>query len=131
MSYFEGTRMKEAKLQESQEFAQKRNKPILQNVLLPKSNGFSAAVLALRDGFLDAVVDLTLCYGARDGTWAAKPSLWEVHMFPNRRYRWHIHVRRYTILDLPADSDDLGEWLMERWVEKDCYRAKLRADWKQ
>ncbi|CAG8472403.1 2824_t:CDS:2 [Gigaspora rosea] len=31
----------------------------------------------------------------------------------------HMHIRRYAISEIPDDKDKFGEWLRQRWIEKD------------
>jgi hypothetical protein len=64
-------------------------------------------------GTCKALYDLTLVYD--DGkTCPAYSSLGL-----RRGGQTRIHVKRYNISDLPTDDEELSNWLLQRWVEKD------------
>ncbi len=110
ISFSEGTRMTPGKLAAAQAFAKERGLREPKHVLVPRPKGFSASIQGLR-GHLDAVYDVTIGY--IDGV----PSLWQYvrGMAPLA----HMHVRRFPIDALPEDSEDLDNWLRERFHEKD------------
>lgn len=76
------------------------------------------------------VYDVTLMYYNR---WTREvqdaPNIWYIYWEANhycrrvakgglgREYAFRIHVDRYAIDDIPVGRE--GEWLMERWREKD------------
>ena len=31
----------------------------------------------------------------------------------------HVHIKRYTMEELPEDPEELSEWVRKRWEEKD------------
>lgn len=95
VSHLEGTRLSQQKLLESQQFAKKTNKPVLEHCLLPRTKGFVATIQGLRTR-LDAVYDITIVYdhmkmGAPSAVglvlshWLVKP------------IDVHIHIRRFPI----------------------------------
>ncbi|TNE45730.1 MAG: acyltransferase [Deltaproteobacteria bacterium] len=110
VSYVEGTRARPSKIKQSQEFAKKAGLVPSEHVLIPRTKGFVATMEGLRN-HLDAVYDLTIAY--EDGV----PSLWQ----------WakgyvcdvHIHVRRFPTDNIPEDSEELSQWLIERYQVKD------------
>jgi len=115
ISHLEGTRFSEKKVKESQDFAKKKDLPILKNCLLPRLKGIIATVEGLRDGAgVTALYDITIVYN--DGK---KPPVYS-DVFFRRGGVVNIHVRRYPIESLPKDPNQLGEWVMERWKEKDA-----------
>jgi len=112
VSHIEGTRLSPLKLKQSHEFAKKKDLPILNNVLIPRSKGFAATVQALQDT-AGAVYDLTIVYN--DGR--TQPSMPSIAFRLGGRV--NIHVRRYKIEDIPKDDAGINSWLIERWAEKD------------
>jgi len=110
VSFAEGTRLTLPKLETAQAYALENGLTIPRHTLIPRSKGFAASVEGLRT-HLDAVYDLTIGY---DG---AIPSLWQY--IKGMVQRIHLHVRRFPISDLPESADDLRQWLIERWEEKD------------
>mgnify|MGYP001811656074 CR=1 FL=1 len=109
VSFVEGTRFTMAKLAAAQEYAAKHGLPTPRHTLVPRSKGFAASVEGLRS-HVAAVYDLTIGY--ENGV----PSLWQYIKGLARRI--HVHVRRFPIEDLPHSADDLRQWLLDRWSEK-------------
>ena len=109
VSFVEGTRFTLPKLTAAREYAEKNGLPVPRHTLVPRSKGFAASVEGLRS-HVTAVYDLTIGY--EEGI----PSLWQYIKGLARRI--HVHVRRYSIEDLPHSADDLRQWLLDRWEEK-------------
>nr|XP_043624925.1 probable 1-acyl-sn-glycerol-3-phosphate acyltransferase 5 [Erigeron canadensis]XP_043624926.1 probable 1-acyl-sn-glycerol-3-phosphate acyltransferase 5 [Erigeron canadensis]XP_043624927.1 probable 1-acyl-sn-glycerol-3-phosphate acyltransferase 5 [Erigeron canadensis] len=112
----EGTDFTEQKCIRSQKFASENDLPILHNVLLPKTKGFTACFDELR-GCLDAVYDITIGYKNRcptflDNAFGVAPS--EVH----------IHVQRIGVNDISTSEEKVSSWLIDRFSIKD----KLLSD---
>lgn len=111
VSFLEGTRKTPKKLAESQDYAKKKDLPVLQHVLLPRTKGFVATIAELRDE-LDAVYDVTYAYsgdtapGAVDAAMRRLPDL-------------HFHIRRFPLASLPTDEKALSDWCIQLYVEKD------------
>ncbi|GLT52240.1 hypothetical protein SLA2020_255890 [Shorea laevis] len=106
----EGTDFTEQKCIRNQKYAAENGLPILKNVLLPKSKGFSACLEELR-GSLDAVYDVTIGYKNRcpsflDNVFGVDPS--EVH----------IHIQRISLVDVPTPEKE-ATWLMDAFCLKD------------
>jgi 1-acyl-sn-glycerol-3-phosphate acyltransferase len=110
VSFSEGTRITPEKLAASQAYAREHGLREPRHVLIPRTKGFAATVLGLRD-HVTAVYDLTLGYEG------GVPTL--------RQYvrgyapRAHLHVRRHAIETLPLDEEGISTWLLERFQEKD------------
>ena len=118
VSYSEGSRFSARKQQECREYAVVNGRPPLTNVLLPRTRGFSASVLALKDT-ISAVYDFTLVFYARDGRQRV-PAPWEYLFAGLNRYVFEVHVRRHALNKLPTDDEkQLGEWLHARFQDKD------------
>jgi 1-acyl-sn-glycerol-3-phosphate acyltransferase len=109
VSFVEGTRFTMAKLAAAQEYAENNDLPRPRHTLVPRSKGFEASVEGLRS-HIAAIYDLTIGYED------AVPSLWQYIKGLARRI--HVHVRRFPIEDLPHSGDDLRQWLLDRWQEK-------------
>ena len=110
ISFVEGTRIKPEKLKRSQKFAREKGLPVLENVLLPRTKGFAASVQGL-SGHAKAVYDVTIGYPA------GPPNLWQ--MASGKATEFHIHVRRFSLTELPSNPVELASWLVTRYQEKD------------
>ncbi len=111
INFAEGTRLTPKKLAQSKEFAASKNMEPLNHVLLPRTKGFVASVIGLRENHLDAVYDITIAY--KDGV----PTLGQY--VAGAAKAAHFHIRRYTKQDLPHSEESLSEWLSNRFQEKD------------
>ncbi|EER01646.1 1-acylglycerol-3-phosphate acyltransferase, putative [Perkinsus marinus ATCC 50983] len=110
--FAEGTRKTAAKLKRSQEFAKSKGWKVLQNVLLPKTKGFTASVNALGDQ-LDSVFDVTLVSPP-----GLEPTLGSV--LRGRLGELHILLNRIPFASIPRrDEAGLDAWLRQRWATKD------------
>lgn len=119
ISFSEGTRLTPKKWQAARAYAEKRGLIAPQNVLIPRTKGFAAAVTGLRH-YATAVYDITLAYPQ------GIPSVWQ--LVQGRVDRFIIHVRRFPIETLPQDRDGLSRWLMVRFEEKDRLIPELISE---
>jgi len=110
VSFVEGTRARLPKIAASQEFARSRGLKPLQHLILPRTKGFAATVQGLRN-HITAVYDITIGY--EEGV----PTLWQY--IKGSVERIHVHVRRFPIEDFSQMDEEIRQWLMDRWVEKD------------
>lgn len=110
VSFVEGTRLTLPKLAAAQDYARAHGLRPPVHTLVPRTKGFAASVEGLYR-HIDAVYDLTIAYDN------AVPSLWQYLKGLVRRI--HVHVRRFPVADLPDSADDLRQWLLDRWHEKD------------
>ncbi len=110
VSFVEGTRFTNPKLQAARDFARERELFLPSHVLLPRTKGFTASVLGLRE-HLDAVYDITIAYPGQP------PTLWQYAqgLVPIA----HVHIRRYAMADLPVSREDLAAWLLDLFQGKD------------
>ena len=111
LSFVEGTRLRPHKLQASIEYAHSKGWIAHQHLLLPRTKGFCLTLEAMNE-HLDAVYDATIGYV--DGV----PTLWQWCRGDVRRVE--LHVRRFSISEIPKEEEALSAWLRERWVEKDA-----------
>lgn len=117
----EGTRKSEEKLKKSHEWAKKKDLPMLNHVLLPKTKGFLATIKGL-NSHVNAIYDLTIVYNNGESI----PDL----ATSTLRYgsRVNIHVRRYPIKTLPTDDQEIKQWCTDRWIEKDQLISQFLKD---
>jgi 1-acyl-sn-glycerol-3-phosphate acyltransferase len=112
ISFVEGTRIKDAKVTRSQQYARENGLPVLERVLIPRTKGFVATVQGLSE-YVPAVYDITIGYPQ------GMASLWQIAK--GTASEFHVHVKRFPIEALPRPQDNLGlaSWLIQRFVEKD------------
>jgi len=110
ISFVEGTRIRPDKLSKSQNYANNYNLKALNHLLIPRTKGFAATVMGLRN-HLNAVYDITIGYV--DGV----PTLWQwCQGYVNNV---NIHVKRFAISELPLTEKEISKWLIERFEVKD------------
>lgn len=119
VSFVEGTRARLHKIEASREFALSKGLKPLEHVLLPRTKGFAATVEGLR-GHVSAVYDLTIGYEK------GVPTLWQY--IKGSVDRIHLHVRRFPVEELPTLDEDIRQWLMDRWIEKDQLLSQFYQD---
>lgn len=112
--YPEGTRITPKKREESIKFAQSRGLPQLNNVLLPRTKGFTFLLHGLPTA-IESIIDATCGY-------AGSP-MYPWHPFILGRFATeavHIHLQRFTTAkDVPKEEKEQADWLLERFVHKD------------
>jgi 1-acyl-sn-glycerol-3-phosphate acyltransferase len=110
LSFVEGTRLQPHKLEASIEYAKTLGVDPHRHLLLPRTKGFCLTLDSLRS-HLDAVYDATIGYVE------GPPSLFQ---WCRGDVRYVVlHIRRYPMNELPTKSDELAQWLKDRWYEKD------------
>jgi hypothetical protein len=61
------------------------------------------------------------------------PNIWDSLSLDNlsrkRGYKFHVHVLRFPLEDLPGNDADLAQWLEKRWIEKGEYLEEKRDEW--
>lgn len=70
-------------------------------------------IFVFLDDILDTVDDVTVAYEGNIPE--TELSLLKGHI-PKAI---HFHVQRYPISDIPQTDEQIGEWLQERWHEKE------------
>jgi 1-acyl-sn-glycerol-3-phosphate acyltransferase len=110
ISFSEGTRITPEKLARSQAYAREHGLPEPRHVLVPRTKGFVATVLGLRD-HVKAVYDVTIGYEG------GVPTL--TQFIKGYVPRAHMHVRRHPIETLPRDEDGLAAWVVQAFRDKD------------
>ncbi|RIB20980.1 acyltransferase-domain-containing protein [Gigaspora rosea] len=104
----------------SQKYAAKIGVDDLDNVLLPHSTGLYTCSQALKKS-VHYIYDLTIGFdGVPKGVYPEEiynlKGIYFQGVFPSNV---HMHIRRYAISEIPDDKDKFGEWLRQRWIEKD------------
>lgn len=110
ITFVEGTRLTQKKLELCQQHCSRKGMPVLQHVMIPKTRGFTAALEGLQ-GHLDAVYDVTIGF---DG---GIPKLGQIYGGYVKRV--FIDVRRFPLATLPPTEPERAEWLKQRFVRKD------------
>lgn len=110
IQFSEGTRITREKAARSRVYALRQGIAPTEHVLLPRTKGFVASVQGLRRTNA-SIYDLTIAYER------GVPTLWQ-HIC-GQVPRVHLHVRRYEMSALPDSAEDLSDWLMARFHEKD------------
>jgi len=111
LSHPEGSRWNKEKLEESNQFAKKRDLPQLKHVLLPRVKGFITTATMLRNQ-IDAVYDISIAYSQQP------PNFW-VLFSGSRPIEIHLFVRRFPIASIPKDEPSIADWLYKVYAEKD------------
>lgn len=124
----EGSRLTEKKLKASQEYARANQLPILHECLLPRSKGLVATIKGLRaaNTAVRFVYDITLAYYHPSRGFGVAPSFLDMALGRLEGYRFHVHVERIPISDLPLDDEGLTKWTMDRFSSKDELLGRLR-----
>ncbi|KAI9709259.1 MAG: hypothetical protein M1820_003379 [Bogoriella megaspora] len=120
ISYSEATRYTRAKYHDTLTWCKENDKPIPKHTLYPRTRGFLATVSQLRHTpHVRAVYDVTIAY-AHGKTFMEAPSFWQTVSQPklDKDWRFHVHVDRYTLKELPDTDEELAKWLEARWMEK-------------
>eukprot|EP00850_Spirogloea_muscicola_P007874 SM000041S15433 [mRNA] locus=s41:68104:70878:- [translate_table: standard] len=111
--FVEGTRFTQEKLEAAQEYAASIGLPVPRNVLVPRTKGFVATVNGLRP-FVPALYDITVAIPKES------PLPTFGGLMNRRPTKFHVHVRRVLMRELPEKDDILSEWCKEAFREKDA-----------
>ena len=76
------------------------------------------------------IPDFTFAYYHKTKGFGVPPNLVRVHTAQlSPEYKFHVHVKRYMIADLPADDEKLNEWVVQKYVEKDAFLEQMKENW--
>ncbi|KAL1889097.1 hypothetical protein Sste5346_009162 [Sporothrix stenoceras] len=138
VSFSEATRYTPAKYKDSIAWCAEHDKPQPLHLLYPRTKGFVTTVQHLRKApHVKAVYDLAIAY-QKGPEFRSTPSMWETLSAPHlsdpkskggEGYRFHVHVRRFPLIELPTTDDELVKWLEARWVEKGLWLEQKRLEW--
>lgn len=81
---------------------------------------------------MKAVYDIAIAY-EHNNKFQAAPSIWESlslnSISSQRGYKFHAHVLRFPLSELPQTDAELAKWLEKRWMEKGQYLEEKREEW--
>jgi 1-acyl-sn-glycerol-3-phosphate acyltransferase len=129
ISFVEGSRVNPKKLEQSHAYAQQHNLPILNYTLLPRSKGFTASVLGLRNSHIEHIYDLTVAFYHYRRGFGVTPSLSDYLLGRLNEYQFHVHVDRHAMKELPQSEADIAKWLVKLYERKNERIAKIKASW--
>ena len=109
----EGTDLSVRHKKKSHDFAAKNGLNKYEYVLHPRTKGFVTCMESLRRGHLKVVTDIDIAYKG--------PMLQNERDILKGNWPTEIHVRvqNHPASSLPANSDQLEEWLKETWQNKE------------
>ncbi|XP_071832775.1 lysocardiolipin acyltransferase 1-like isoform X2 [Apostichopus japonicus] len=111
----EGTDMNERSLSKSHSYAKKNGLQSFEYVLHPRTTGFVYIAQTMREkGVIDAIYDVTVGYPCQIPACGELDSLYG--NFPDEV---HFHIRRHSIDTIPTSDEDLENWCIEKWKEKE------------
>eukprot|EP00850_Spirogloea_muscicola_P009615 SM000054S18101 [mRNA] locus=s54:470347:473111:- [translate_table: standard] len=119
--FVEGTRFTQEKLEAAQEYAASVGLPVPRNVLVPRTKGFVATVNGLRS-FVPALYDITVAIPKES------PLPTFGGLMNRRPTKFHVHVRRVLMSELPEKDDKLSDWCKEAFREKDALLDEHQAN---
>ncbi|KAF1786975.1 Acyltransferase, C-terminal domain [Phytophthora cactorum] len=109
----EGTALYDKTLKKSHEFAEKQGEARWNYVLQPRVKGFELCMDKMDP---DYVVDLTVAYPQLMEGVRPSPVRFVRGQFPTEV---HMHVQRYHRSTLTKHKDHMGQWLKDRFAEKE------------
>jgi len=110
VAFVEGTRFTPEKAKKNRTYAETIGMPPPRHVLIPRTKGFVASFQSLGE-HIDAVYDLTIGYTN------TAPTLWQ--WVKGEVKSVHLHIRRFPAKELPSNDEDLSNWLINLFSEKD------------
>jgi lysophosphatidic acid acyltransferase/lysophosphatidylinositol acyltransferase len=79
-----------------------------------------------RNTHVKYLYDLTICYLNARGELVPAPSIVKVHSQSIKNdYKFHIHVRKFLLKDLPESDPELLKFLIDLSVEKDMILSQF------
>ncbi|MFH4982565.1 hypothetical protein AB6A40_009274 [Gnathostoma spinigerum] len=119
----EGTRFSARKLAaiaESKRFCEDYGVEAFKSVLFPRTKGCCLALDLLRPS-LDAVYDVTIAYGQsrEEDCKRCAPNMFEFVCGRNPYRYLQVHVKRFSVSEIPSDNHKLRKWLISRYQTKD------------
>ncbi|KAK5723258.1 hypothetical protein LTR15_004955 [Elasticomyces elasticus] len=121
IAYSEATRYTAEKRREAETWCKASGKRLGKHLLYPRTKGFVACVQNLRKTqHVTAVYDVTIAYAKGGKVFQLPPSFVESLMVPDldKNYQFFAHIDRYSISTLPEGSEEISQWLEERWLRK-------------
>ncbi|KAH8777095.1 hypothetical protein F5882DRAFT_160220 [Hyaloscypha sp. PMI_1271] len=133
ISFSEATRYTPKKAEAARVWCKENDRPIPKHLLYPRTKGFVTTVQHLRKAkHVVAVYDMTIAYQHKHKFLEA-PTIWESLSWPDlsgkRGYRFHVDVKRISLVDLPETDAELAKWLETRWMKKGEFLEGKREEW--
>ncbi|KAL5329756.1 hypothetical protein ACEPPN_003273 [Leptodophora sp. 'Broadleaf-Isolate-01'] len=133
ISFSEATRYTPKKAEAARVWCKANDRPIPKHLLYPRTKGFVTTVQHLRKAkHIKAVYDITIAY-EHNHKFLEAPTIWESlscgGLSGTRGYKFHVHLRRFPLEDLPESEAELSKWLETRWVEKGEWLEGKREEW--
>lgn len=119
-------------LLQCQNFCKSRDLPVLHHTLFPRTKGIVATIQSLRDSHIRYLYDFTIGYlhVPTNSLNSQTPSLLRIHSHSLApEWKFHVHVERYNLDDLPRDDEELSNWIIQLWVEKDKRLGEWKNKW--
>ena len=91
---------------------------MLEHCLLPRSKGFIATMIGLRDSDVHVLYDITVVYYHKRRGANAIPSFYDIFTGNQDDYAIHVHVERLPFELFPESEDGLKSWIFERFQYK-------------
>lgn len=112
----QGTRLIPDQHARALEFAERRGYPKFQYLLQPRAKGLEALLRGALPGGLTHALDLTVSYEGFSAE--CERNSRQSNLFDGvvRELTVHVLIRR---VPLPCEGDDVGQWLQQRWKEKE------------
>jgi len=133
ISFIEGTRFTPKKYIQAQEWCKANDRPVPKHLLYPRTKGFVATVQQLRKStHVKAVYDMAIAY-QHNNKFQEAPTIWESlslnSISGKRGYKFHVHVLRFPLSELPESDAELAKWVEKRWIEKGEWLEEKREEW--
>merc|ERR1712093_943755 len=133
ISFSEATRYTPKKAEAARVWCKENDRPIPKHLLYPRTKGFVTTVQHLRKAkHVKAVYDMTIAY-EHNHKFLEAPTIWESlscgGLSGKRGYKFHVHLRRFPLEDLPETEAELSKWLETRWVEKGEWLEEKKDEW--
>ncbi len=114
-------------------WCKENDRPVPKHLLYPRTKGFVTTVQHLRNTkHVGAVYDMTIAYEHAHKFMEA-PTIWQSlsqdGISAKRGYKFHVHVERFPIKDLPETDAGLAKWIETRWIEKGEYLEAKKENW--
>lgn len=114
-------------------WCREHGRPLPKHLLHPRTKGFVACVKGLRQAeHVKAVYDMTIAY-SHNNKFLEAPTIWESLSLPDLSgeagYRFHVHVERFELDELPVEDAAVADWLERRWVAKGEWLEGKREEW--
>lgn len=133
ISFSEATRFTTKKYEQAKEWCKANDRPIPKHLLYPRTKGFVTTVQQLRKAkHVKAVYDFAIVY-EHNHKFQEAPTIWESlslnDLSGKQGYKFHVHVLRFPLEELPETDAELAKWLENRWIEKGEYLEAKKEEW--